>query len=118
LVTPEVFHGTRFKDYSNRLIKILCCQKYEPASRSQLKKITKIFVKDSYKTPESEKANAADKEEQNLEEAKAIVIEEDKSLPPASLIKIVKATENRGKRVKIFGWVHRLRRQGNSPDFI
>jgi len=33
-------------------------------------------------------------------------------LPAANLIKIRSCNDNRGGRVKIFGWVHRLRRQG------
>lgn len=49
----------------------------------------------------------------NLEEANKVVIEEDKSLPASLRIKIREAPNNIGKRVQIFGWVHRLRRQGN-----
>ena len=40
------------------------------------------------------------------------MIEEDKSLPQAQRIKIRQVAEHKGKRVKIYGWVHRLRRQG------
>lgn len=47
-----------------------------------------------------------------MDEAKKIKLEEDKSLPEAKLIKILNSTDNRDKRVKVFGWVHRLRRQG------
>ena len=50
--------------------------------------------------------------EKNLDEAKKIVIKMDESLPAAHLIKIRSCNDNRGGRVKIFGWVHRLRRQG------
>lgn len=50
--------------------------------------------------------------EKNLEEAKAVVITEDKSLPAAKQVKIRDTEANRGQRVKIYGWVHRLRRQG------
>lgn len=91
-------------------------QDFEPVSKSQLKKVSKIFVRDGYKAADKEKA--ADKGDQALEDAKKIVIEEDKTLPAAKKIKISAATENRGVRVKIFGWVHRLRRQGTIHNYL
>ncbi|KAK9506665.1 hypothetical protein O3M35_008557 [Rhynocoris fuscipes] len=91
-------------------------QKYEPASKSQLKKIQKIFVRDSYKSVEQDKQSHDS--ESSLEEAKKIIIEEDKSLPAAELIKISHAKDKRGTRVKLYGWVHRLRRQGKSLMFL
>lgn len=91
-------------------------QVFEPASKSQLKKIQKIFVRDAYKTADKEKV--AEKNEDVLEEAKKIVITEDESLPAAKLIKVYLGKDNRGTRVKLYGWVHRLRRQGKSLMFI
>jgi hypothetical protein len=93
-------------------------QKYEPAAKSQLKKIHKIWMREGYKDAEKFKKEEEDaiKRAKNLEEAKGILIKEDVSLPKAKLIKIVDGKENRGSRVKINGWVHRLRRQGIS-DF-
>ncbi|XP_073979115.1 asparagine--tRNA ligase isoform X1 [Rhodnius prolixus] len=91
-------------------------QKYEPASKSQLKKIQKIFVRDSYKTEKDK--DTSDQAENALEEAKKIIIEEDKSLTAAELIKISQAKQKRDTRVKLYGWVHRLRRQGKSLMFI
>ncbi|KAJ4441052.1 hypothetical protein ANN_10902 [Periplaneta americana] len=95
-------------------------QKYEPAAKSQLKKIQKIWVRESYKCADKSKREEEDsiKRAKNLEEAKKIHIKEDASLPTATLIKIVDGKENRGVRVKINGWVHRLRRQGKSLMFI
>lgn len=89
-------------------------QKYEPAAKSQLKKIHKIWVRDGYKGAEKIQKEEEDavKRAKNLEEAKGILIQEDVSLPKAKLIKIVDGKEHRGSRVKINGWVHRLRRQG------
>lgn len=89
-------------------------KKYEPASKTQLKKIQKIWVREQYKNEEKEKKLLEDEEKRlkNLEEAKAIVVEEDKSLPEAKQIKIKEALNHRDERVKLFGWVHRLRRQG------
>ncbi|XP_049765127.1 asparagine--tRNA ligase, cytoplasmic [Schistocerca cancellata] len=95
-------------------------QRYEPAAKSQLKKIQKIWTRENYK-----KADAAKKEEEdaekrakNLEEAKKIVIKQDESLPKAKQIKIKSAPSSCDTRVKIYGWVHRLRRQGKALMFI
>lgn len=89
-------------------------KKYEPASKSQLKKIQKIWVKEQYKNEEKEKKLLENEEKRfkNLKEAKTVVIEEDKSLPDAKQIKIKEALDHRDKRIKFYGWVHRLRRQG------
>lgn len=94
--------------------------KYEPAAKSQLKKIQKIWVRESYKTAgkEQREVDDAKKREQNLEEAKKIKISEDPSWEPAKLIKIVDGANERNKRIKIYGWVHRLRRQGKGLLFI
>ncbi|BES87825.1 Asparaginyl-tRNA synthetase [Nesidiocoris tenuis] len=93
-------------------------QKYEPASRTQLKKILKIFVRDSYKSDNKKPAPAVDTQETQLEEAKKVKIEEDKSLPVAKKIKISSGKANHGVRVKISGWAHRIRRQGKALMFI
>ena len=70
----------------------------------------------------------AQRREEKLEEAKRIVIKEDTSLPKAEVVRIsfiwfskynkkkqVKIKDVQvyhDKRVKVFGWVHRIRRQG------
>ncbi|KAL1492225.1 hypothetical protein ABEB36_012708 [Hypothenemus hampei] len=94
--------------------------KYEVAAKSQLKKIQKIWVRDQYKQADKTKQEDEDAERRakNLEEAKKIVIEEDKSLPAAEKMKIWQGKALRGKRVKINGWVHRIRRQGKNLMFI
>ena len=45
-------------------------------------------------------------------------IEEDKSLPEAKKIKINQGGDFRNQRIKVCGWVHRLRRQGKALMFI
>lgn len=95
-------------------------EKFEVAAKSQLKKIQKLWVRESYKNADKEKKEAEDaqKREQNIEEARKIKIEEDPSWAKAERIKIVDGETNRDKRVKIYGWVHRLRRQGKGLMFI
>ncbi|XP_012255879.1 asparagine--tRNA ligase, cytoplasmic isoform X2 [Athalia rosae] len=94
--------------------------KYEPASKSGLKKSHKIWQRDQYKTADQQKKLVEDEENRskNLEEAKAVIIKEDKSLPVAACIKVRDSFSKRNERVTIFGWVHRLRRQGKSLMFI
>ncbi|XP_043641726.1 asparagine--tRNA ligase, cytoplasmic [Drosophila teissieri] len=93
---------------------------FEPAAKSQLKKIQKLFVRESHKNAEKQQRETedAEKRQQNLEDARKVKISEDPSLPLARKIRIVEGTANRDSRVKIFGWVHRLRRQGKSLIFI
>jgi len=94
--------------------------KFEPASKSQLKKIAKIWTRENYKNDDKTKREEEDaaKREKNFEDAKKITIKEDETLEKAQLIKINAGKEFRDKRVKIFGWVHRLRRQGKNLMFI
>lgn len=94
--------------------------KYEPIAKSQLKKVTKLW-KDDLKKQESRRKKEeedAKKREVALEEAKKVKITEDQSLPSPSIIKIRDGEKFRGKRIKVFGWVHRLRRQGKNMMFI
>lgn len=64
--------------------------KYDVAAKSQLKKITKIWARENYKSENKQKKVEDDEEKrkQNLEEAKKIVIKEDPSLPAATRIRI------------------------------
>lgn len=47
-----------------------------------------------------------------LAEARKVTISEDPNLPTATSIKIKDGKDYHAKRVKVHGWVHRLRRQG------
>lgn len=97
-------------------------EKWEVISQSQLKKVKKIWVREKHKgvakTQEQKEAEDEEKRLKNLEEAKLIQITLDCSLPKARKIKLRECNDNRGKRVTIFGWIHRLRRQGKSLMFI
>lgn len=93
---------------------------FEPAAKSQLKKIQKLWVREANKTAGKSKREEEDakKRELNIEEARKIEIKEDPSWPAAKAIKIRDSVANRDIRVKIYGWVHRLRRQGKALMFI
>ncbi|CRL05562.1 CLUMA_CG018130, isoform A [Clunio marinus] len=93
---------------------------FEPAAKSQLKKIQKLWVRETHKSAEKSKKEMEDalKREQNLEEARKIKISQDPSWPVAKHIRIDQGEQNRGVRVKINGWVHRLRQQGKGLMFI
>jgi asparaginyl-tRNA synthetase len=95
-------------------------EKWAPVAESQLKKQKKLWQQEKRKEEASQAKLVEDaiRREKNLQEAKNVVIEEDKSLPPATKIKIRDTTACRGKRVLIRGWVHRLRRQGKTLMFI
>jgi asparaginyl-tRNA synthetase len=97
-------------------------KKFDPIAKSQFKKILKIFTRETHKDAASVQKETQDAElrAKNLEEAKKVLIEEDKALPEAVRIKISKAPTEEfiNKRVKVFGWVHRLRRGGKALMFI
>uniref|UniRef100_A0A3Q2XBB9 Asparagine--tRNA ligase, cytoplasmic n=1 Tax=Hippocampus comes TaxID=109280 RepID=A0A3Q2XBB9_HIPCM len=89
-------------------------------SKTQMKNAKKAFNREQAKNESKEKKEAEDNErrEKNLEEAKKIVMEKDPSLPEPETVKIINLGPKRGQRVKVFGWVHRLRRQGKNLMFI
>lgn len=91
-------------------------KKYESVAKSQLKKVQKIWIREQYKNEDKQKKLLEDEEKRlkNLEEAKLIVIKEDTGLPSSIRIKIQDGVNHRDQRVKLFGWVHRLRRQGTT----
>lgn len=70
--------------------------KYDVASKSQLKKYHKIWVREQYQADDKAKREEKniEKHQQNLDDAKKIVISQDLSLPEAKLIKIVDGTSN------------------------
>lgn len=93
---------------------------FEVVAKSQLKKIQKLWAQENRKNADKSKREEEDakKREQNLDDAKKIKLVEEPSWPTAVAIKIDKGSEHREIRVKIYGWVHRLRRQGKALMFI
>ncbi|KAK2514583.1 asparagine--tRNA ligase, cytoplasmic [Columba livia] len=89
-------------------------------SKSQMKNVKKLWHREQMKNEAKEKKEAEDllRREKNLEEAKKVVIKNDPSLPEPKCVKIGALEAYRGQRVKIFGWIHRLRRQGKNLMFI
>ncbi|KAI5793117.1 hypothetical protein EDC01DRAFT_655236 [Geopyxis carbonaria] len=91
---------------------------YKPVAKAALKKATNMHQANLKK--EARKVEQATKEAEQraardagLEAAKAIKISEDPSKPKAKKIKIKDGVNNRGVRVVVSGWVHRLRSQKN-----
>lgn len=90
---------------------------YEPASKSALKKAKQC------NEINERKLNKLSLSTNKLPSSCAISdvpLEEDPLLPPSTSIKIKDAITAREqkKRVRISGWVHRLRRQGKSMMFV
>ncbi|SJM87665.1 probable Asparagine--tRNA ligase, cytoplasmic [Zygosaccharomyces bailii] len=87
---------------------------YQEISASALKKARK-GAEGLKKKALKQKELDAKKQKQQAENAARqmaaldIKIEEDKSLPTAHRVKINKAPEFVGQRVKVYGWIHRLR---------
>ncbi|CAL1546137.1 unnamed protein product [Lymnaea stagnalis] len=93
---------------------------YELVAKSQLKKVQKIWQREQYKKADADDSlqKDAERREKNLEDAKKITIANDPSLPKPVEIKLRDAVKTRDQRVQIFGWVHRLRRQGKNLMFV
>ncbi|XP_041436978.1 asparaginyl-tRNA synthetase 1 L homeolog isoform X1 [Xenopus laevis] len=95
-------------------------ERWDVISKSQVKNNRKLWVREQMKNEAKEKKEAEDnlRREKNLEDAKKIIISNDPSLPAPVTLKIRELEAYRGQRVKVFGWVHRLRRQGKNLMFI
>merc|ERR1719384_2838976 len=94
--------------------------RYEVIAKAQLKKVTKLWqqeVKKEEKRIQREK-EAEEARLKRAEDAKKIKISIDPSLGEAQAIKLRDSTANRGVRVVVSGWVHRMRSQGKALMFI
>ncbi|KAG7701947.1 hypothetical protein KL951_000403 [Ogataea haglerorum] len=91
-------------------------EEYVDITPSALKKAKKgaesLKKKEEKARKQAEEAAAKDAEENaKMLEAMKITIVEDKSLPPATKIKIMSVEKHIEERVKVQGWIHRLRLQ-------
>ncbi|KAJ7456489.1 asparaginyl-tRNA synthetase [Mycena latifolia] len=89
---------------------------YEEPTQSSVKKAKKTVEGLEKKRKKAEELERAENEEREkrekvLEQSRKIVLVEDESLPKASKSKIVHLEPLRSQRVRVFGWVHRLRVQ-------
>jgi asparaginyl-tRNA synthetase len=83
-------------------------------SKSQLKKQAKLAKLTERKAAAAGERDATKKvaDAERLARARAITLVKDASLPPAKRITILEAAAHVGVRVRISGWVHTLRAQG------
>lgn len=95
-------------------------ERWDVISKTQLKNVKKLWTREQMKNEAKEKKQAEDnlRREKNLEEARRIIVQNDPTLPEAVTAKIRDLEAHRGQRVKVFGWVHRMRRQGKTLMFI
>lgn len=100
---------------------------YALVAKAALKKAVKMYEVNVRKQAKLLERSAADLENEQkqaqavqarLQESKNIVLTMDVSLPAPVRIRIKDATAHRMKRVKISGWVHRLRVQGKDMMFV
>ena len=78
---------------------------YEVLQRKAVKE-AELAARQNEEEKQREEARKAQEEE-----AKQITLKQDSSLPPAKAIKLRGAIASRGQRVKVSGWIHRLRSQ-------
>ncbi|WFD00204.1 asparagine--tRNA ligase [Malassezia yamatoensis] len=89
---------------------------YEPISGSGQKKAKKLYELALKKQKKAQEQAALDQQrsegdQKRLEESKKITLEPPTDAPAAKRIKIDQAGLNRDTRIKVCGWVHRLRVQ-------
>lgn len=89
---------------------------YEPLSNSGQKKAKKLYDMAMKKQKKAEEQAAQEHEraageQKKLEESKKVVIEPPAGAPNALRIKIGQGIQHRDERIKVSGWVHRLRVQ-------
>ncbi|CAF4528664.1 unnamed protein product [Rotaria sp. Silwood2] len=94
--------------------------KWELLSKAQAKKVKTRYEEENRKEKAAVEREEKDRlqREENFKKAKEITITEDSSLPKAKVLKIKALKNEHGARVKVFGWVHRIRRQGKNLMFI
>lgn len=100
-------------------------ESFEPASAASFKKAKKRLEEHLRKQKKQQEQAAKEAEQENLrklEEEKRLEEAKKIKLPAPSTeshtIKIRQGVESRGKRVKVSGWVHRIRTQGKDMKFL
>ncbi|KAL4660459.1 asparagine-tRNA ligase, cytoplasmic-like [Arapaima gigas] len=95
-------------------------ERWAVISKTQKKNLKKQWNKEQMRNESKNKKEVedADRREKNLEEAKKIIIRDDPNLPQPQTVKIHQLESHREQRVKVFGWVHRVRRQGKNLMFV
>jgi len=88
-------------------------QPISPTAQKKAKKLYDLHLKKEAKAAElrAKEKEKAGQENKKLEEAKQIVLVEPTDGEQALRIKLRQAVQTRNRRVRIFGWVHRLRQQ-------
>jgi len=98
--------------------------RWESISGASLKKNKKSLAGELKKADKASQASTskadalAEETARRLEESKTIVLVEDKNLTVAKRERIRNLESLRGQRVKVFGWVDRIRTQGKTLAFI
>ncbi|KAJ9101825.1 hypothetical protein QFC21_003164 [Naganishia friedmannii] len=93
---------------------------WQPISGSARKRARKLLdahwkkvkrAEEGRATAEQEAKEAGEREQSRREEAVRIILVEDATQPRAARVKIGHLKLHRGSRVRVFGWIHRLRVQ-------
>lgn len=93
---------------------------WQPISGAGMKKAKKLLdahwkkvkkAEEGREAAEREAKEKAEREQKRRAEAAKVVLVEDASKPRAEKVKIGQLEPHRGSRVRVFGWVHRLRVQ-------
>lgn len=115
--------GAGGEDYSEVTLEQFMQMNEEERSKltqTRRKKLTKLEERQKRKAKKEEEATKRMEEEarERLEKAALIKIELDPSLPEPIQCKVRDMQDMVGKRVKVFGWVHRLRQDGKKLWFV
>ena len=95
-------------------------KKFELISKAQLKKLKNLAEAESRKNASKAAKEQEDavRREKNLQEAKKIQIKPAENAQKPIMCKIKDISSSSTHRVQVYGWVHRLRRQGKNLMFI
>ncbi|KAI0982013.1 hypothetical protein GJ496_010210 [Pomphorhynchus laevis] len=95
--------------------------KFVEVSKSQMKKLKNAYREELRKAKSTREREQADAErrDRNLEAAKLVEIYKNFDLPEPKKCKIKEAFQFEiGTRIELYGWAHRIRRQGKTLMFV